>query len=466
MHNSQYKTSQRFSGNLVFAEKIKIPAVLTFEHDKYVPSEIKGEITSAGAITDPMQRIRFHSPGMPQELVFETHLPSTTRIRFHAFSSVSNSQSQMSFVAHVCEFGFSDFSIKEAEGGHVTILLTNAKCLSKWESRTLHYNGSIQVEPGYPEEIQWQTPFGLAEARMRSVYEDSPDDTRIVQMRLPSVSVKLDLTKSHSVTDIMLGLKQEMPDVCLLLAFCSRQRVDWFDIGMALCVRKPNYTNLAEPKIRQSANKINYGDRFEELINHRDLINGGFERLLTKLRFSPHSEVLRRTIPFLVTSYAPGFTETQFFLCYSALNALCDSITQIAPDFSTSQWKRIESELKKSLLEILTKEDKANAFELMEKKIPEIRRAPEMDVMLDAIAKMGVETDDLWKGKSLATGLQESRKMRNALFHAAERTDIFEMRNNLIRLRLLTERVTLKLLEWPSEKIWKWYDQELHRINR
>lgn len=464
MHDTKYRISERFSGNVVFAERVKIPAVLTLEHDKYDPSEIKGNISPAGIITDPMQRMWLQNPGIPQEIIFEAQSPLHTHIRLRAFSSVSRSRGEISFVALICEFGLSDFSIKETEFAFVTIMLTGAKCLSKWGRQTHHYNGNIELKPGYPEEIQWQTPFGVAEARMNYVYEEEiiSGDKAVVQMRMPSISVKLDLTKPYSVKEVMEGLKQEMHDVCLLFALCSRQRVDWFDIGMTLRVRGPHFVNVADPKIRQSANKIIYSERFEELINHRDLVSGGFENLLAKFRASPHSELLRRTIPFIVVSYAPGFTETKFFLCYSALNALCDSIAKIAPELSEAQWKRVESELKMALQEILTKEGKTDMFELMAKKIPEIKRAPEMDVVLDAIARTRVKVDDLWENKPVATGLNEARKMRNALFHAADRTDIFEMEKNLTRLRILTERLTLNLLAWPTEKIWKWYDQELH----
>ena len=468
MQDVESKTSLRFSGNAVFAEKVKIPAVLTLDYDKHGPSEILGRISPVGIITDPMQRIWFHNPAMPKEIIFEAQSPIGTHIRLHAFTSVSRSQSEISFNANVCEIGLSDFDIKDAEIAVVTILLTNAKCLSKRQRRMHHYDGNIVVKPSYPEEIEWKTAFGVAQARMHYVYEDVTvlGDKAVVQMRTPSVSVKLDSTQSHLITDVMQGLKQEMRDACMLLALCSRQRVDWFDIGMTLRVRGPHFVNVAQPKIRHSANKINYSERFEELINHSNLVKGGFEKLLAKFRASPHSELLRRTIPFLVVSYAPGFTETKYFLCYSALNALCDRIAKVTPELSESQWKRIESELKKALRDILTKEGNTDGFELMAKKIPEIKRAPEMEVMLDAIARAGVKADDLWKNKPLATGLNEARKMRNALFHAANRADIFEMEDNLTRLRILTERLTLNLLEWPADKIWKWYDQELLWINQ
>lgn len=468
MQDVEFKTSQRFTGNAIFAENVKIPAVLTFDYDKHSPSEIKGRISPTGIITDPMQRIWFHNPGMPKEVIFEAQSPVNAPIRVHAFSSVTRSQNEISFDAHVCEIGLSDFAIKNTEFAAVTILLTNAKCLSKRQSRALHYDGNIQIKPGYPEEIEWKTPFGVATARMHYVYEDSIilGDKAIVQMRIPSISVKLDSTQSYSVTDVMQGLRKEMPDVCTLLALCSRQTIHWFDIGMTLRAREPRFANMVQPKIRQSADKINYSERLEELINHRDLINGGFENLLAKFRGSPHSEVLRRAIPFLVVSYAPGFAETRYFLCYSALNALCNSIEQISPNLSGGQWNRIESELKTALNDALSKEGKQSEFDLMARKIPEIKRAPEIDVMLDAIERMGIKTDDLWQGKSLDSGLQEARKMRNALFHAAERDDIWRMEDNLVRLRILTERMTLRILEWPTEKIWKYYDQDLHWINQ
>jgi hypothetical protein len=77
-----------------------------------------------------------------------------------------------------------------------------------------------------------------------------------------------------------------------------------------------------------------------------------------------------------------------------------------------------------------------------------------------------MKTDDLWPRQGFELGMKMATKMRNELFHSAICKDPQDLSDNLVRLRTLTERIILRALKWPDDKIWVWYDQNLRWINK
>ncbi len=67
--------------------------------------------------------------------------------------------------------------------------------------------------------------------------------------------------------------------------------------------------------------------------------------------------------------------------------------------------------------------------------------------------------DDLWAPTGFDSGLGEAIELRNNLFHRAHFEDAYLLQAHLVRLQVLTERLILKALDWPDEKIWRWHDQ-------
>ena len=63
----------------------------------------------------------------------------------------------------------------------------------------------------------------------------------------------------------------------------------------------------------------------------------------------------------------------------------------------------------------------------------------------------------------MEAGLNKALSIRNNLFHRAYYEDPYFLYAYYVRIQVLTERLILKHLKWPDEKIWKWYDQKIRR---
>jgi hypothetical protein len=105
-------------------------------------------------------------------------------------------------------------------------------------------------------------------------------------------------------------------------------------------------------------------------------------------------------------------------------------------------------------------------LEALKAKLPELRRASGDKRIIEACEALRVNTSDLWPNEGFEPGLKIATGMRNDLFHSALAANHQELVRHLVRVSTLVERMLLRILDWPDDQIWVWYDQNLRFVNQ
>jgi hypothetical protein len=244
------------------------------------------------------------------------------------------------------EYAFSEAPITDVENIYVNVELTPSGILRKFGSCELHYDGSISHKYGYPEDIEWDFEFGKGKAFSRYTYEEDVvyDNKSTIQIERPSLTFEIDTNSNESSQIIKKAVIDEARDYSLILSLCYRKTVNWYELSL-LIIPKDRNIYIESPLIRRKIYSKTYPDHGEELINHRDLINGGLPNLVNKFRSSKLIESLRRSITFLTASQSNQTIEINFFQSIVALESFCDGFIENDNEnvkIPSGKWKKIE----------------------------------------------------------------------------------------------------------------------------
>jgi hypothetical protein len=179
----------------------------------------------------------------------------------------------------------------------------------------------------------------------------------------------------------------------------------------------------------------------------------------------------KRSMKFLAAYNASGDLAPAYFYAYAALETAVGAAEgKRAFTLGSSRWDRLRKRLETDIDEFLkgnvtNQNELATIAEKIKKKLPELRRVAITDRVKDLCATMRITTSDLWPNFiGFEAGLDRATMNRNLLVHGS-RTFPDQMDGDALRLAMLTERILLRLLKWPDEKVWKWNDQPLRWMN-
>ena len=80
--------------------------------------------------------------------------------------------------------------------------------------------------------------------------------------------------------------------------------------------------------------------------------------------------------------------------------------------------------------------------------------------------RLGLDIQEYWPEEvGFDAGLQSAMKQRNELLHAGKTGDWSEIDKNFLRLRYLSERLILRVLDWPDDDIAPLADDDVGYIN-
>jgi len=446
-----------------------VPILLKIEHEKYNPEKISTELILlgsneelGGAFRDSLAGDEYGNLKIKGEKDID---PEVTIKNINGWSHQGNNARL--FIGSY-EYAITEIPFDNPEEIYVTVELTPSGILNKWGSRTLHWDGSIECKNGYPEEIEWDLDIGRGKAFTRYTYEDHSvfDNKATIQIERPSLEFKINAGSILSTSEIKNTILEEVRDFSLILSLCYRKLVSWYEINFLL-IPKDRSLSIVSPVIRKTVYTKAYPDHEDELINHRDLIDGGLPILVKNFRASSMTEALRRSITFLVSSQSNQTIEIKFFQSIISLESFCDGFIDFNQDsvkIPSGKWKKIEETLREALNSLGDQNEMSIHIEKVKKKLPELKAITTLDKILHCCKVLGVTTKDLWQKDGLEVGLNRALNMRNHLFHRAYCDDPYFLYANFVRIQVLTERLILKHLKWPDEKIWKWYDQEMRRV--
>lgn len=458
----RYRGEIEASGN-------SIPVILLLEFDKYDFTSVSCEVTPVVANRDNMRALDAAvTRHFDQPLTIKPTSEETSVLRLYGIRGWRTDQSSMSLELSGFDIGVAKVDLPSGWHVYATIDLTSGKVLSK--PRGVEYDGRGNVAQNfvYEEDIEWTVPMGRGKAYLRYKSEETKvaRDAATLLVCRPTIEYEISINTRTSLEEIAQALERDLGDVCLLLSLCSRRRIAWYQSSYLVINAERRAAYPRSPMSRYAVfDRLSEGPR-DELVAHKPLAEGGLQKLLGGFRASPYREELKQVISFLASSYTSDTLETSFFLCHAALEALSNAIysRELGHDLlPPEEWKTIEGTLRKSIADFAVASGASDFGEKASARVADLKRVGIRDRILRICQHMTIGTD-VWPETNLEAGLGRALQIRNELFHGAKTTSVQTLYVSLLRLQILTERLLLRLLNWPDDKIWRWYDQHLRLV--
>lgn len=350
-----------------------------------------------------------------------------------------------------------------------TAQLTPSGILTKFKSVEFKYTGEIKHEVLQPGEAIVKTEIGdvLATEHYQS-HERVENENRVtVVVERAVLSGELSVEAGASLAVAHENLRKVLDDVCDLLSLCYRVPVSYYEISYFELEPRSDRT-VPSPLLRRKLKPANTGEWKDELINYRDLVDGGLDALYQSYRNHPEQDRIRRAIRFGAGSRDVVGLEQSYFLTYAALEAVLGAAADaaITDTMPSSPFRKLCSRLRDAVVQFAADRGFTDVVDDINEKLPELRRRSTIRKMARVQTKLDLKVDDLWANLGFATGFLRATRGRNELVHAASIDNPRQLYRDCVRISLLTERLILKLLGWPDEKVWVWHDQLLKWANK
>jgi hypothetical protein len=266
----------------------------------------------------------------------------------------------------------------------------------------------------------------------------------------------------NSLRDAHEEFSAELDRICTILSLCYRQPVSFYEVKYIASAELDIHPWKRISKVRYKNPRVLEKRTSSELISVRELIDGGFQRLIESMAKSAHRDILSYAISFLSASREASL-ETAYFMVFASLEAILNISCgeNAGPQFSSSRKNLLKAELGATIDRVATRVE----AEVMKAKLAELFRQTLEQRTSRALAALQPKTDDLWPGGDVEEGLKCAARIRNGLVHALDLSDPQSVDRNLVRVRTLVERLILKMLQWPDDAVWRWSDDELRWAN-
>jgi len=375
--------------------------------------------------------------------------------------------------ASAVQIGISEDAVVEPRSISVIAQLVPSGILVEPASLTHMGTGEVKREIMEEGSVEVSTVLGTFKASswLATTYGEEFGNKTTTMVERATVSGDLQLDSGVSLWQLNEQFRLVLWDICLLLGFCYRCQANYYQIQYwHLTDSAPPVEAVVRRRITASRPRRR-GSR-DELINFRELREGGLNQLYQAFVEAPARADIERSIAFLASSYVSEDLAPAYFYAYAALEtAVAAAAGERAYTLGRAAWdrlrRRIESEVDAFVSdENLDEGGRNEVSNAIKKKLPELRRSAVNDRVKGVCETLGVETGDLWPSSvGFEAGIEAATTNRNLLVHAARADFPDQMNGDLVRLTVLTERVVAALLRWPREKLWVWYDQDLRWVN-
>jgi hypothetical protein len=458
----------KFPGYLDFGEGKVFHIAATIEYERFDPSSLDIDILLLGDQDKQMAAAQYMRNYPYNYLWLHSDDEMIPSVEIIGMNRLTVGARQVSISARAVQIGLTQKPLLDDQQYLIKIELIPSGILVKPRSKELSFTGEISFNPIVEGEIKVSSKIGpLDVAESFEHYESEEHSNRVTHsVQRATIRADVQLLKNIDLFSFNETLRAIVEEICLMLSLCYRQPIDFYEIRYIPIRKDKNSIQVPESLLRRrldtSLNKI----KEEELINYRGLIDGGLDLLLKSYRNFKQKDELTRGVQFLSSSYAIVRLESAYFLAYSALEAIVSSCGGSSRYLiKSAKWGKVEKRLRTYLDDIAGSEGLEDVVELMKEKLPELRRTPSDRKIIETCRILEVKTDDLWPAQGVQEGVKMATKMRNDLFHSALYKDSYDLYKNLVRLRILAERILLKALRWPDDRIWVWYDQNLKWVN-
>ena len=296
---------------------------------------------------------------------------------------------------------------------HVPLLL------SEWMFGT-SFDGTIKkVAGGQRKGINWVTTFGKAQLIENYTYQISSENKSICRLKENVINLEYKPTSNIELSELLHQIPNLLYEDLLLLSFLCRKRIN---CQKAIFYQKGNASETVAKfnNWRGFYNNQTDWSSLRCLIKFHDLQNGLFEKLIKNFRASHNRELIKQSLPYIISSYEDGYMESHIVNAFFALEGMVNSL---------GGEKKINTILKASSFEKLAKsirglisnsEYEEDVKALINEKIAELNRRSFTNKLMFLLNEYKVNAELVWPAN---TNQEEG-------FH-----EIVNRRNNLIAQR-------------------------------
>ena len=352
-----------------------------------------------------------------------------------------------------------------------TVELTPSDILESNSSMSSSYDGTITRARNYEGDLTWCTDSANIELHSRYVYEDSAvfDSKATIQIYRPAVVFRFEGSEINDLSEATGFVERELTWVCIALSLCYRKRVTWYKLSLDVVLHDGTVPVGLSPLVRRRISQKPNTDKVHELINHFNLVNGGFEILLNQLRESCLSNCIVRSIRFLSASTDDNSVEMNYLLVIAALECFCNGyISQPGKRMKipAGPAQKISKALSASINDLRQDTSLAEWLDIAKSKLPELNRPTTFSMIQYCCKELDVMFNDLWNEDGPGDGIKLALRNRNHLVHNANSANPRELYPDTVRLRILAERLILSFIEWDPGKLSLWHAEELLHVNQ
>lgn len=277
----------------------------------------------------------------------------------------------------------------------------------------------------------------------------------LVRLKKNTLILNFETQGDIDIKSILYQIPRFLFDDLNLISFLSRMRVVVEEASINYKEGEKYIDAFSRYKSWHGFRSLPTNQRFPyNIIDSKHLRDGLFNTLITNFKKSPYKEVIRKTIPFLLSSYEDGYIETILINAYAGLESMVDGISKIYKNeylLNNNQFKRLTRKIKETIRQEISDDE---IFEGVAKKLPELRRRAFLDRLIFLLRDQNVNSSLIWPPNTdEPKEFHNLLKRRNNLIHQGHLDYGIITSFDLSRIQKLLEIWILSLLECPEKFI-------------
>lgn len=436
-----------------------VDATIALHRARYAyttPWQLTGHVSKDGH-----KRLNLHERGITFDGNDDSGAPlRVEQMELHWSNFPQNGQARARVYGHASEVRFGDDSFPVMPENHfvVAYLTETDFALSEADPLQPSWTGEIIKSERPTPPLEWDCVFGRAKLWRSHRYENARagDAKAIVQVGRPGIEVEGPARNAQgSLRDHLDTLEAELNDLCAVLSFIGRTRVDWTEIKVTSNIRDdPSDERIGygeDVRRLRTARASNGAQGLDSLVNRWRCQPATLNELCINYRNLPFKESAFLAISYLLQTFQPGYLEEHVADAFTALETLVAGMAEAEGKGLTlqeSEFIGLKTVLKASIKDYgkkqgLNPQQRAAIYA----KLSELNRPSIVQGIGDAIQRFSVSWADLWpKNTVCSTALRDAYDRRSTLVHTGKLVNAQESYEDLGRMQALTERLLYRLL--------------------
>lgn len=328
-----------------------------------------------------------------------------------------------------------------------------------------YWTGEIKAHRGRKRDAPTKVWVRLAGHRFRFsqvyVWDEAIVSGQRSLVRIPVTRLSGQIHTRRRTGDIetLFGqIVSELEDLNRLLTLLSRRHVRWSRIEIATQWRSRESGRYDTYAVVQGSRSSHRNRGASPLLVPGRMPADWLEKLLRNYReLTSNNDGVAAAVIYLIAAHDSAFVDGAVTNAYTAFEASLNALSSPASEFTLASgaFGKLASQVRDVIRGFAESRDlPPDVVDAIRKKVPELRRRPITDRVLEYVTSSNINVAGLWPPDlPLEAGLRALFKRRNDFVHAGKLGEIHQAGVDAERLILLTEKLLLRALQVEDEWI-------------